>query len=62
LAALAQPFWMILAGVLGMATKFAECTLGVKYREVHEDGSVTAAHSGTCLLRLRASVSCRPRC
>ncbi|MDF2966964.1 MAG: alanine:cation symporter family protein [Nocardioidaceae bacterium] len=34
-------FWMILAGLLGMATKFAECTLGVRYREVHEDGSVT---------------------
>ncbi|MBG6183257.1 AGCS family alanine or glycine:cation symporter [Arthrobacter sp. CAN_A214] len=34
-------FWMILAGLLGMATKFAECTLGVKYREVHEDGSVS---------------------
>jgi AGCS family alanine or glycine:cation symporter len=24
-----------------MCTKFVECTLGVKYREVHEDGSVT---------------------
>ncbi len=34
-------FWMIVAGLLGMATKFAECTLGVKYREVHEDGSVS---------------------
>ena len=34
-------FWMILAGLLGMATKFAECTLGVKYRQVHEDGSVS---------------------
>ncbi|MBF4994442.1 alanine:cation symporter family protein [Arthrobacter gandavensis] len=34
-------FWMILAGLLGMATKFAECTLGVKYREVHDDGSVS---------------------
>ncbi len=34
-------FWMILAGLLGMATKFAECTLGVKYREVHEDGTVS---------------------
>lgn len=34
-------FWMVLAGLLGMATKFAECTLGVKYREVHPDGSVT---------------------
>jgi AGCS family alanine or glycine:cation symporter len=34
-------FWMILAGLLGMGTKFAECTLGVKYREVHSDGTVT---------------------
>ncbi|MEP6068353.1 MAG: alanine:cation symporter family protein, partial [Paracoccaceae bacterium] len=25
-------FWMILAGLLGMASKFTECTLGVKYR------------------------------
>ena len=33
-------FWMILAGVLGMASKFAECTLGVKYRDVGEDGTV----------------------
>jgi AGCS family alanine or glycine:cation symporter len=32
---------MIIAGLLGMCTKFVECTLGVKYREVHEDGSVT---------------------
>ncbi|MGK0252843.1 MAG: AGCS family alanine or glycine:cation symporter [Mariniflexile sp.] len=30
--------WMVLAGVLGMATKFVECTLGVKYREVDEQG------------------------
>ncbi len=34
-------FWMILAGLLGMCTKFAECTLGVKYREIHADGTVT---------------------
>jgi AGCS family alanine or glycine:cation symporter len=34
-------FWMILAGLLGMATKFVECTLGVAYREEHEDGTVT---------------------
>jgi len=33
-------FWMIVAGVLGMASKFAECTLGVKYRDVGEDGTV----------------------
>ena len=34
-------FWMIVAGLLGMCTKFVECTLGVKYREQHEDGTVT---------------------
>ncbi|ATG73412.1 hypothetical protein AN401_05660 [Zobellella denitrificans] len=34
-------FWMIVAGFLGMATKFAECTLGVKYRTVHADGTVS---------------------
>lgn len=34
-------FWMILAGLLGMCTKFAEVTLGVKYREVHPDGTVS---------------------
>ncbi len=34
-------FWMILAGLLGMTSKFVECTLGVKYRDVHEDNSVS---------------------
>ncbi|MFD3623613.1 alanine/glycine:cation symporter family protein [Streptomyces sp. NPDC058698] len=34
-------FWMILCGLLGMATKFVEVTLGVKYREVHPDGTVS---------------------
>ena len=34
-------FWMVVAGLFGMCTKFVECTLGVKYREVHEDGTVT---------------------
>lgn len=32
--------WMILAGFLGMASKFTECTLGVKYREIGPDGTV----------------------
>ena len=31
-------FWMIVSGLLGMTTKFVECTLGVKYRDVGEDG------------------------
>jgi AGCS family alanine or glycine:cation symporter len=33
-------FWMIVAGALGMSSKFAECTLGQKYRVVREDGHV----------------------
>lgn len=32
-------FWMIVAGLLGMTLKFAECTLGIKYRKVGKDGS-----------------------
>ena len=34
-------FWLVVAGILGMASKFAECTLGVKYRRVNPDGSVS---------------------
>jgi len=34
-------FWMILAGILGMSTKFVECTLGVKFRNENPDGSVS---------------------
>ena len=33
-------FWMILCGILGMSTKFVECTLGVKYRDIGNDGTV----------------------
>ena len=34
-------FWMIVAGLLGMSLKFCECTLGVKYRVINEDGSIS---------------------
>ena len=34
-------FWLVVAGFLGMASKFAECTLGVKYRRENEDGTVS---------------------
>ena len=34
-------FWMIIAGLLGMSSKFAECTLGTKYRRENSDGSVS---------------------
>lgn len=33
-------FWMIIAGLIGMSSKFVECTLGVKYREVGPDGRI----------------------
>jgi AGCS family alanine or glycine:cation symporter len=34
-------FWMLVAGVLGMSSKLAECTLGVKYPSEHPDGRVS---------------------
>ncbi|MFC6285350.1 alanine/glycine:cation symporter family protein [Nocardioides sp. GCM10027113] len=46
-------FWMIVAGFFGMAAKMAECTLGVKYRHEHADGSV----SGGPMYYLRDGVS-----
>ena len=33
-------FWMIICGLLGMSSKFVECTLGVKYRDIDKDGVV----------------------
>lgn len=34
-------FWLIVAGFLGMTTKLVECTLGVKYRKINADGTVS---------------------
>ncbi len=34
-------FWMIVAGLLGMSSKFVECTLGVKYRKIDKYGVVS---------------------
>lgn len=34
-------FWMIIAGFLGMSSKFVECTLGVKYRKIDIFGNVS---------------------
>lgn len=33
-------FWMIVCGLLGMSSKFVECTLGVKYRDIDQNGVV----------------------
>lgn len=42
------PFWMWLSGFFGMATKYAECFLGVKYRKVAEDGSMAGGPMYYC--------------
>lgn len=34
-------FWIIVAGLFGMTTKFAECTLGQMYRKILPDGTVS---------------------
>lgn len=34
-------FWLAAAGFVGMTTKFVECALGVKYRQVNADGTVS---------------------
>jgi len=34
-------FWMIMGGLLGMSSKFAECTLGQRYRTIDDQGRVT---------------------
>ena len=33
-------FWMVMAGFLGMASKFTECTLGQMYREKRPNGQI----------------------
>ena len=34
-------FWMIIAGLLGMSSKFVECSLAVKYRKIDKNGRVS---------------------
>ena len=48
-------FWVILAGLIGMTTKFVECTLGVKYRQINADGTV----SGGPMYYLRDGLAAR---
>jgi len=42
------PLWMWISGLFGMATKYAECFLGVKYRQVAEDGSMAGGPMYYC--------------
>ena len=48
-------FWLIVAGLVGMTTKFVECSLGVKYRQENPDGTV----SGGPMYYLRAGLAGR---
>ena len=40
--------WMILAGLLGMSSKFTECTLGVKYRRINKKENPPGRNNYTC--------------
>ncbi|MDH5572440.1 MAG: sodium:alanine symporter family protein [Gammaproteobacteria bacterium] len=42
-------FWMWITALVGMATKFTSCTLALKFREHHEDGSVSGGPMYTLL-------------
>jgi AGCS family alanine or glycine:cation symporter len=46
-------FWMWVTAVFGMATKFAECTLALKFREVSKDGQVSGGPMYTLLHGLK---------
>lgn len=48
-------FWMIVAGLLGMTTKFVECTLAVRYRHIAPDGTV----SGGPMYYLRSGLAAK---
>ena len=41
-------FWMWITAIFGMATKYAEAVLGVKYRQVAEDGSMAGGPMYYC--------------
>ena len=42
-------FWMWVTATFGMATKYASCSLAVKYRRMHPDGSVSGGPMYTLL-------------
>jgi AGCS family alanine or glycine:cation symporter len=46
-------FWIMVVGLLGMTSKFAECTLGQLYRRVEPDGTI----SGGAMYYLREGLS-----
>ena len=50
-------FWMIVTGFLGMATKYSECTLSMKYRKVDENGRI---HGGPMYYILQLGPKFKP--
>ena len=48
--------WLLIAGLLSMSTKLAECTLGVKYRRYNPDGSVSGGPMFYLEMRNRGQV------
>ncbi len=50
--------WMIIVGILGMSVKFVEATLGVKYRIIYEDGSISGGPMQYISKGLREQGSC----
>ena len=55
-------FWMWVTAVFGMATKFTECTLSLKFRQVSEDGEIAGGPMYTLLhgLTCGAQQACLP--
>jgi AGCS family alanine or glycine:cation symporter len=47
-------FWMWITALVGMATKFTSCTLAVKYRKIHSDGSASGGPMYFLSLGLRS--------
>ncbi|MCQ2754459.1 MAG: alanine:cation symporter family protein [bacterium] len=50
-------FWMIIAGLFSMALKFSEVLLGVKFRQINPDGSVSGGPMYYILAGLRGKYS-----
>lgn len=48
--------WMWIAAIFGITSKFAECAIAIKYREVNEDGEM----SGGPMYAMKKGIKCKP--
>lgn len=46
-------FWMWITALVGMATKYASCSLALKFRHIHNDGSISGGPMYTLLNGLK---------